>query len=263
VTYNLSLLRGESVLVQTFDANSSHWGVSDSSAFMVCFSSSGGSDCLSDDEQHLGIWAPRRATAGNDGISAVLTIPSPPSTGSTLSAVRYGWTLSNQGDTCCPQLNATLGYEVRIPANCPIKSSRTFLPGNPFYANITALGTCACLFPQVCNLSTYETSSSSTSESQSVSPSSVTCTLSISLSQSQAASFSTSLTGTASSLHTPSASASHLRTQSSYLLAVSIASAHTKSIYIADRHKFAVCCCIINGICRWFTYFELLDESHT
>jgi len=151
VMYNVSLLRGEAVLVQPFDTNISNWGTRDSAAFMVCFSVNEGSDCFADDEQHLGLWVPASASVGSDGSSAVLTLPSPPPSGGTLSAVRYGWTLSNEGDTCCPRLNVTRGYEVCIPGNCPIKTAKTFLPGNPFYANITAAGTCACLYPQSCD----------------------------------------------------------------------------------------------------------------
>lgn len=169
VFYNVSLLRGETVLVQPFDASLSAWGTSDSSTFMVCFSATGGTDCLSDDEAHLDLWVPASALAGLDGSSTVLTIPPLPSSGGVLSALRYGWTLSNAGDTCCPHLNVTRGYEVCIPGNCPIKTSRTFLPGNPFYANITAAGKCACLRPQQCDLPNAS-STASASETPSLSP---------------------------------------------------------------------------------------------
>jgi hypothetical protein len=90
--------------------------------------------------------------AGPDGASAVLTLPPPPPPGTgVLRAVRYGWPLSNEGDTCCPNKNVTGGLEVCIPGNCPVKTARTFLPANPFYANVTAGGKCACLKPQVCD----------------------------------------------------------------------------------------------------------------
>ena len=148
--YNESLLRGEAVLVQPFNVDVSTWGVQDSATFMVCFSAAGGADCIADDERHLGLWLPAAATAGADGASAVLTLPAPPPAGGALSAVRYGWPLSNQGDTCCVNKNVTSGFEVCIPANCPIKTAKTLLPGNPFYANITADGKCVCLRPQVC-----------------------------------------------------------------------------------------------------------------
>ena len=150
IIYNTTLLRGERVLIQPFDADMKNWGTRDSAAFMVCFSSTGGGDCLASDEQHLGLWVAAAATAGEDGVSAVLTLPQPPPAGGVLSAVRYGWTLSNEGDTCCPLLNVTRGYEVCIPANCPVKTAASYLPGNPFYANLTA-GKCACLHPQVCD----------------------------------------------------------------------------------------------------------------
>ena len=152
VTYNASLLRGETVLVQPFDANISSWGSRDSSSFMVCYSLTGGGDCLSDDQQQLDLWLPAFSVSGPDGSSAVLSIPPPKNSSAVLSALRYGWTLSNEGDTCCPTFNVTRGYEACIPGNCPIKTAKTFLPGNPFYANITTAGKCACLHPQVCNL---------------------------------------------------------------------------------------------------------------
>jgi len=126
--------------------------VRDSASFMVCYSSApGGGDCLASDEQHLGLWLPAPAAAGADGASAVLTLPPPPPAGGALAAVRYGWPLSNEGDTCCPLLNVTKGWEVCIPGNCPVKGATSFLPGNPFYANITAAGKCACLRPQRCD----------------------------------------------------------------------------------------------------------------
>jgi hypothetical protein len=150
VAYNTTLLRGEAVLVQPFDADARGWGVKDSSSFMVCFSSAGGTDCIADDERHLELWVPAFSVAGADGASAVLTLPAPPAAGGALAAVRYGWPLSNQGDTCCPLLNVTKGLEVCIPANCPVKTAATFLPGNPFYANLTAAGKCACMRPQEC-----------------------------------------------------------------------------------------------------------------
>ena len=167
VAYNVTLLRGESVLVRPFAANLSAWGTRDSSSFMLCFSTTGGEDCIADDEEHLDLWVPAGAVAGSDGTSAVLTVSPSPIVGGILSALRYGWTLSNEGDTCCPHLNVTLGYEVCIPGNCPVKSSRSFLPGNPFYANITAAGTCACLYPQICD---FQPSSASSSASMSRSP---------------------------------------------------------------------------------------------
>jgi hypothetical protein len=152
VAYNATLLRGEAVLVQPFDADQSHWGVRDSASFMVCFSAApGGADCLASDEQHLGLWVAAPAVAGADGASAVLTLPPPPPSGGVLAAVRYGWPLSNEGDTCCPNTNVTRGLQVCVPANCPVKLAATLLPGNPFYANITASGKCRCLRPQVCD----------------------------------------------------------------------------------------------------------------
>ena len=118
---------------------------------MLCYSARGGADCRAGgDPATLALWMPAAAAAGADGASAVLALPVAPPPG-VLSALRYGWTLSNGGDTCCPNKNVTRGLEVCTPAICPVKVAGTFLPGNPFYAASTAGGRCACLQPQVCD----------------------------------------------------------------------------------------------------------------
>ena len=149
VRYNPALLRNEAVAVSPFNTNTSTWGVRDSLTFMACFSSAGGADCLSNRAESL--WLPCAAAAGADGASVVLSVPPPPPAGGVLSALRYAWPLSDDGDTCCPEAIMTSGHAACIPANCPVKLSKTFLPGNPFYANITESRTCACLAPQVCD----------------------------------------------------------------------------------------------------------------
>ena len=147
VRYNSTLLRNERVTVSSFNTDMSTWGTNDSLFFMACFSNSGGKDCLSENAQKL--WVACTAVAGSDGESVIITIPPAPSSGGTLSALRYAWPLSDSGDTCCPDKMYTSGYAACIPANCPVKLSETFLPGNPFYASIID-GACVCLAPQQC-----------------------------------------------------------------------------------------------------------------
>ena len=38
-----------------------------------------------------------------------------------------------------------------VPGACPIKGATTLFPLNPFRANITAAGKCACTLPQTCD----------------------------------------------------------------------------------------------------------------
>jgi len=130
VKYDPALLRDEAVAVSPFNTNTSTWGARDSLTFMACFSSAGGADCLSDKAEQL--WLPCAAAAGADGASVVLTVPPPPKAGGVLSALRYAWPLSDDGDTCCPEALMTSGHMACTPANCPIKLSKSFLPGNPF-----------------------------------------------------------------------------------------------------------------------------------
>jgi len=150
VRYRPELLRSEDVAVSPFNTNVSAWGTRDSLTFMACFSSAGGADCLSERAQAL--WLPCAAAAGADGSSVVLTVPAPPPAGGVLSALRYAWPLSDDGDTCCPDADYTRGWAACVPALCPVKLSKTLLPGNPFYAAIDATsGRCKCLDPQTCD----------------------------------------------------------------------------------------------------------------
>lgn len=141
--FNVTLLRGESVSVGAWDANMTSWGTDDSSGPMVCFPSLGAGDCLTTTK----LWRSVSVRAGADSTSVVFTLPSGLG---TPSALRYGWPLSDAGDTCCPSKNATNGLAACAPGACPIKTASSYLPANPFFANLTS-GSCACLFPQVCD----------------------------------------------------------------------------------------------------------------
>lgn len=144
ITYNATLLRGEDIRVAEFDSNMTTWGVSDSSSFMVCYPSLGEGDCLT----NARLWRSAAAVAGSTPGTVELTLPIP---ASTAAAVRYGWPLTDEGDTCCPFKTSTSGLAVCVPGACPVKTGTSWLPGNPFYANITSNGVCACLLPQVCD----------------------------------------------------------------------------------------------------------------
>jgi hypothetical protein len=142
--FNATLLRGEPVSVGAWDADQTRWGTADSSGPMVCFPSLGAGDCLTSPS----LWRAAAVRVGADAASAVLTLPA--GLGAP-AAVRYGWPLSDAGDTCCPGKNATAGLAACTPGACPIKTAVSLLPANPIYANVTAGGTCACLLPQVCD----------------------------------------------------------------------------------------------------------------
>mmetsp|Transcript_115012 Transcript_115012/g.326241 ORF Transcript_115012/g.326241 Transcript_115012/m.326241 type:complete len:119 (+) Transcript_115012:1-357(+) len=68
-------------------------------------------------------------------------------------AVRLAWPLFDQpherGDTCCPGSDVQSGRAPCVPGNCPLYSSGTELPANPFFASIVG-GRCRCSLPQVC-----------------------------------------------------------------------------------------------------------------
>eukprot|EP00756_Hemistasia_phaeocysticola_P043550 Hpha_TRINITY_DN17131_c0_g1::TRINITY_DN17131_c0_g1_i1::g.146738::m.146738/K05970/SIAE; sialate O-acetylesterase len=66
----------------------------------------------------------------------------------TVLAVRYGWGFWT--DSCCPYNSVYSGLQPCQPAACPIFSSDSWLPANPFFASIAADGTCECPSPQAC-----------------------------------------------------------------------------------------------------------------
>lgn len=74
--------------------------------------------------------------------------------GATPLAVRLAWPLfagrvSGGDDGCCPTLATFKGLSACVPGNCPLYSSASELPANPFFAAIAA-SRCACLPPQDC-----------------------------------------------------------------------------------------------------------------
>jgi hypothetical protein len=150
VRFNTTLLRNEIISLGDWDSNMNNWGTDDSSGPMICFPSLGkaGDDCLTT----TSMWKSASVALGNNVSSVIFTVTSAGL--GVPSAIRYGWPLSDAGDSCCPNKNSTNGFAPCIPGNCPIKTGQSLLPANPFYANITAGTTsnvCACLLPQICN----------------------------------------------------------------------------------------------------------------
>jgi len=143
VRYNASLLRGETVSVSPYDADMRTWGIGDSPTFMVCLVPEGSLALV---EGGCNQWFAMSAEAL--GPSTVLVTLQPPFQALPV-ALRYGWPL--QDLDCCPQEIYANGSAECPAAACPIKGAKSLLPGNPFFANISATGSCVCTPPQVCD----------------------------------------------------------------------------------------------------------------
>jgi hypothetical protein len=141
VTYNATLLRGDSVSVSPFDADMANWGLGDAPTFMACIVRADAPPDAVCNEWLAG-------SAASAGPAAVTATFVPPFV-ARLTALRYGWPL--QDLDCCPQQAYANGFEECPAAACPVKLAGGLLPANPFFANITAAGTCACQLPQVCD----------------------------------------------------------------------------------------------------------------
>jgi hypothetical protein len=85
------------------------------------------------------------ASQGPRTVTATFTAPF----AARLTQFRYGWPL--QDLDCCPQQSYADGFAECPAAACPVKLTNGLLPANPFFANITADGRCACALPQVCD----------------------------------------------------------------------------------------------------------------
>ena len=68
--------------------------------------------------------------------------------GTSVVAVRYAW-----GVNCCANGDPMQGISYPCKAqSCPVVSSKSKLPANPFMARIdTGTGKCRCMAPQVCD----------------------------------------------------------------------------------------------------------------
>jgi hypothetical protein len=101
------------------------------------------------------IWTAAPVSSHPDGTSVVVDLKSL-AQGAQVRAVRYGWPLGDQGDTCCPQETVSGPSVSRIapciPAACPLLSAKAQLPANPWFARISATtGKCSCEPPQHCD----------------------------------------------------------------------------------------------------------------
>ena len=60
--------------------------------FMACYSAASGDDCDAKPYKAK-LWLPCAVSAGADGSSVIVSLPSPPQAG-TLAALRYAWCVS-------------------------------------------------------------------------------------------------------------------------------------------------------------------------
>ena len=93
------------------------------------------------------------AGAGADEVLSV-TVDLSPLRGQVLLAVRLAWPLFatrvGKADSCCTSTDVKQGLAPCVPGNCPLYSSVSELPVNPFFAVINE-GKCKCSAPQECN----------------------------------------------------------------------------------------------------------------
>ena len=89
-------------------------------------------------------WINLPLAAGSTSSSIIVNLA--PLNGAVPTAVRYGWGVLN----CCDLTDPTTFTSKDCLANCPIMSTPSGLPANPFIAKIAG-GKCECLPPQVCS----------------------------------------------------------------------------------------------------------------
>ena len=89
-------------------------------------------------------WINLPLAAGSTASSIIVDLA--PLKGAVPTAVRYGWGVLN----CCDLTDPTTFTSKDCLANCPIMSTPSGLPANPFIAKIAG-GKCECLPPQVCS----------------------------------------------------------------------------------------------------------------
>ena len=121
---------------------------------MVCVGGSDGdtaTDCLTDPS--LWVSAPLAVGGGTDSPTADATLLVDLSELTARPrAVRYGWSLANGADSCCPFQAVVDGHQPCVPGSCPILSETHALPANPFFASIDpGHGKCKCIAPQTCD----------------------------------------------------------------------------------------------------------------
>ena len=159
IAFNTSLLRGDTVRVQAYNATAKlsfldvmtdpthfciepvHVNSSNASQGMHCPAWAGG-DAASNNTQLDHGWVRLDMKAGADGAS--VTVDLAPLNGTAPSALRYAWGITD----CCDHSDPMLYVKHGCVADCPIMGS-SGLPANPFIARIKD-GKCECVAPQVC-----------------------------------------------------------------------------------------------------------------
>eukprot|EP00051_Salpingoeca_urceolata_P018667 m.264243 g.264243 ORF g.264243 m.264243 type:complete len:778 (+) comp19248_c1_seq11:1238-3571(+) len=149
VDFNTSLLRGDRVVLQGYEATNSYFEVqTNASAFCmepqsgnVCPTWAGGDGKPSPVPLDSGWISLNISVLHNGSLAADLS----PLNGAAPTAVRYAWGIVSCCNTSDPELYITKPCG---PAPCPIMSTSD-LPANPFLAKIVG-GRCTCVPPQVC-----------------------------------------------------------------------------------------------------------------
>jgi hypothetical protein len=100
-------------------------------------------------------WAPAPLRTAASGTSVMVDLTGPRLRGKTPLAVRLAWPLLGGAsgvvaDTCCPTRSIQDGHGICLPGNCPLYSTVSELPANPFFAVIDS-GKCRCAAPQQCS----------------------------------------------------------------------------------------------------------------
>eukprot|EP00620_Florenciella_sp_RCC1587_P012536 CAMPEP_0182557330 /NCGR_PEP_ID=MMETSP1324-20130603/1268_1 /TAXON_ID=236786 /ORGANISM="Florenciella sp., Strain RCC1587" /LENGTH=813 /DNA_ID=CAMNT_0024769361 /DNA_START=135 /DNA_END=2573 /DNA_ORIENTATION=- len=174
VLFNTTLLAGDSILVQAWDANASNFGTdqADSAGMMVCLGSSDGhlatsqANCA-DTDQGTSLWQVVPVSPSTSKPDAAVSVDlsgisyendSDDAVLDTVVALRYGWPMSDSGDGygCCPFEANTNGLAACIPGSCPLMAAGSLVPANPWYAHLVTDSKrgglkCECKAPQVCD----------------------------------------------------------------------------------------------------------------
>jgi sialate O-acetylesterase len=100
-------------------------------------------------------WRPAPLVASSSPGQASVDLSAPSLQGRTPVAIRLAWPLfsfpySGGSDTCCPSMYVQGGRGICLPGNCPLYSSKSELPAQPFFATIDGAGSCSCMAPQQC-----------------------------------------------------------------------------------------------------------------
>ena len=148
VTFDASI-NAEAIRIdggQVYDMT--QWARRDSPFFMVCHLAAGADPSHQCADANAD-WVVAVPSAGaNNSVVLSFSLPAGHETDAVVG-LRYGWPLDDL--SCCPETDVQNGNSMCVPGACPIKGATTLFPLNPFRANITAAGKCACTLPQQCD----------------------------------------------------------------------------------------------------------------